>query len=75
MCNFRLLNYAKEHGIELREVPPCYDNANYFNSFEMNRNFKGANSFCSSTLYLPSGPGRLDEEITYVSKVLNQWNI
>ena len=68
-----LLNFAKDNGIELREVPPCYGNAEYFNSFPKNRIFYGANSFCSSTLYLPSGPGRSDDEINYVAKVLNKW--
>ena len=70
-----LLYFARKNGIELREVPPCYGNAKYFNSFEKNRIFEGANSFCSSTLYLPSGPGRLDEEITYISSVLNKWKM
>ena len=69
-----LFNFARKNGIELREVPPCYGNVNYFNSFEKDRVYEGANSFCSRTLYLPSGPGRLDEEITYTSKVLNKWN-
>ena len=70
-----LLGYAKDNGIELREVPPCYGNSKYFNSFDQNRNFEGANSFCESTVYLPSGPGRSNNEIDYVSKVLNDWKV
>ena len=50
-----LLNFAKENGIELREVPPCYGNANYFNSFEKKRIFKGANTFAQALYISPQG--------------------